>query len=130
MRGSRPRKNHPRCALYGEFPVKPPQAVIIPNKVTNPLLLFSIRNPKSPITFPSCLSLYTSRVRFIIRTIALIFRELLSRDHEDGRATGQPQGVGSQAYLDGTSQGELVLSAAEGTPEDAGKDGHIRGRSK
>ncbi len=26
-----------------------------------------------------------------------IFHELLSRDHEDGRATGQPQGVGSEA---------------------------------
>jgi hypothetical protein len=35
---------------------------------------------------------------------------------------GQPQGVGSEAYLNGTSQGP--------TPEDAGKDGHIRGRSK
>ncbi|MFA9614990.1 MAG: hypothetical protein ACERK9_13710, partial [Deltaproteobacteria bacterium] len=29
---------------------------------------------------------------------------------------------GSEAYLNGTSQGP--------TPEDAGKDGHIRGRSK
>ena len=48
------------------------------------------------------------------------------RDHEDGCATGQPQGVGSEAYLSGTSQGEPV----EGTPEDARKDGHIRGRSK
>ena len=51
-----------------------------------------------------------------------MFHELLSRDHEDGRATWQPQGVGSEAYLDGTSQGP--------TPEDARKDGHIRGRSK
>ncbi|MDH3850470.1 MAG: hypothetical protein OEV25_06650 [Deltaproteobacteria bacterium] len=47
---------------------------------------------------------------------------MVSRDHEDGRATGQPQGVGSEAYLNGTSQGP--------TPEDARKDGHIRGRSK
>ncbi|MBE9535125.1 MAG: hypothetical protein IMF03_08995 [Proteobacteria bacterium] len=39
-----------------------------------------------------------------------------------GCATGQPQGVGSEAYLNGTSQGP--------TPEDARKDGHIRGRSK
>ncbi len=54
--------------------------------------------------------------------LTLIFYELLSRDHEDGRATGQPQGVGSEAYLNGTSQ--------ESTPEDARKDGHIRGRSK
>jgi hypothetical protein len=54
--------------------------------------------------------------------IARIFYELLSRDHEDGRATWQPQGVGSEAYLDGTSQGP--------TPEDARKDGRIRGRSK
>ena len=43
---------------------------------------------------------------------------------------GQPHGVGSEAYLNGTSQGEPVLSVVEGTPEDARKDGHIRGRSK
>jgi hypothetical protein len=54
--------------------------------------------------------------------LARIFHESLSRDYEDGRATGQPQGVGSEAYLNGTSQGP--------TPEDAGKGGHIRGRSK
>ena len=46
----------------------------------------------------------------------------MSRDREDGCATGQSQGVGSEAYLNGTSQGP--------TPEDARKDGHIRGRSK
>ena len=51
-----------------------------------------------------------------------IFHELLSRDREDGCANGQPQGVGSEAYLNGTSQGP--------TPEDVRKDGHIRGRSK
>jgi hypothetical protein len=43
-----------------------------------------------------------------------IFYELLSRDHEDGRATWQPQGVGFEAYLNGTSQGP--------TPEDARKE--------
>ncbi|MCG6983214.1 MAG: hypothetical protein LJE88_17570 [Deltaproteobacteria bacterium] len=47
---------------------------------------------------------------------------MLSRDHEDGRATWEPQGVGSEAYLNGTSQ--------EPTPEDARKDGHMRGRSR
>ena len=51
-----------------------------------------------------------------------MFHELLSRDREDGRATGQPQGVGPEAYLNRTSQGA--------TPEDALKDGHIRGRSR
>ncbi len=51
-----------------------------------------------------------------------MFHGLLSRDHEDGRATWQPQGVGSEAYLNGTSQ--------EPTPEDARKDVHICGRSK
>jgi hypothetical protein len=51
-----------------------------------------------------------------------MFHELLSRDREDGRATGQPQGVEPEAYLKGTSQGP--------TPEDARKDVHIRGRSK
>jgi hypothetical protein len=50
-----------------------------------------------------------------------MFHELQSRDREDGRATGQPQGVGPEAYLTGTSQGV--------TPEDARKDAHIRGRS-
>jgi hypothetical protein len=40
-----------------------------------------------------------------------MFHELLSRDREDGCATGQPQGVGLEAYLNGTSQGA--------TPEDA-----------
>jgi len=51
-----------------------------------------------------------------------MFHELLSRDREDGLATGQPQGVAPEAHLNGASQGT--------TPEDARKDGHIRGRSK
>ncbi|MCG6982527.1 MAG: hypothetical protein LJE88_14090 [Deltaproteobacteria bacterium] len=51
-----------------------------------------------------------------------MFHELLSRDHEDERATWQPQGVGSEAYLNGTLQ--------KPTPEDARKDGHIHGRSR
>ena len=46
-----------------------------------------------------------------------MFDQLLSRHREDGRATGQPQGVGPEAYLNGTSQGS--------TPEDAWEDGHI-----
>ncbi len=49
-----------------------------------------------------------------------MFHELQSRDCEDGRATGQPQDVGPEAYLNGTPQGP--------TPEDARKHGHIRGR--
>ena len=60
--------------------------------------------------------------RQALSPIARMFHELLSRDREDGRATGQPQGVGPEAYLNGTSQGA--------TPEDARKDGHIHGRSK
>jgi len=39
-----------------------------------------------------------------------------------GVPNGQPQGVGPEAYLNGTSQGS--------TTEDARKDGHIRGRSR
>ena len=68
-------------------------------------------------------------------SLTRIFHELLSRDHEDGRATRSAgacaacratvppyRGVGSEAYLNGTSQGP--------TPEDAWRNGHIRGRSK
>ncbi|MEJ2365065.1 MAG: hypothetical protein P8075_08850 [Deltaproteobacteria bacterium] len=58
----------------------------------------------------------------MVRLLARMFPEVLPRDHEDGRATGEPQGVGSEAYLNGTSQ--------EPTSEDSRKDGHICGRSK
>ena len=51
-----------------------------------------------------------------------MFHELLSRDREDGRATEQPQGVGPEAYLNGTSQGAIAEDAREG--------GHIPARSK
>ncbi|MGD8915952.1 MAG: hypothetical protein PVH35_05090 [Syntrophobacterales bacterium] len=61
-------------------------------------------------------------IKHRFENLTRIFHELLSRDHEDGRATWPPQGVGSEAYLNGTSQ--------EPTPEDSRKDGHIRGRSK
>jgi len=54
--------------------------------------------------------------------LARMFHELLSRDRGEVCATGQPQGVGPEAYLNSTSQGP--------TPEDARKDGHIRGRSR
>ena len=54
--------------------------------------------------------------------LARMFHELQSRDRGEGRVTGQPRGVGPEAYLNGTSQGA--------TPEDARKDGHIRGRSR
>jgi hypothetical protein len=54
--------------------------------------------------------------------LAWIFHELLSRDRDDGRATWQPQGIGSEAYLNGPSQ--------EPTAEDAREDDHIRGRSR
>jgi len=47
---------------------------------------------------------------------------MASRDCKDGGATGKPQGVGSEAYLNGTSQ--------DPTPEDPRKDGHICGRSR
>jgi hypothetical protein len=54
--------------------------------------------------------------------LACIIHETPSRDREDGRATGQPQGLGPEAYLVSTSQGTR--------PEDAWKDGQIRGRSR
>jgi hypothetical protein len=64
--------------------------------------------------------MYTYGLKFFQRVgkfLARIFHELLSRDHEDGLATWQPQGVGSEAYLNGTSQ--------RATPEEARKDSHI-----
>jgi hypothetical protein len=50
-----------------------------------------------------------------------MFHELLLRDHGDGGATGQPQGVESEAYLNGTSQGELVLSLPKEHPRTPGR---------
>jgi hypothetical protein len=47
--------------------------------------------------------------------------ELPWRDREDGRATGQPQDLVSEAYLSSTSQ--------DAGSEEARKDGHIRGRN-
>ena len=38
-----------------------------------------------------------------------MFHDSVSRDREDGRATGHPQGLESEAYLNSTSQGEPVL---------------------
>ena len=43
----------------------------------------------------------SSTFSIIIGSQTRIFLELLSRDHEDGRSTWQPQGVGSEAYLNG-----------------------------
>ena len=48
-----------------------------------------------------------------------MFHESPLRDRGEGRATGQPQGVGSEAYLSSTSQ--------DPTPEDARKDPQICG---
>ena len=53
---------------------------------------------------------------------ARIIYETASRDRKDERATGQPQGVGPEAYLNSTSQGSR--------PEDAREDDHICGRSR
>jgi len=53
---------------------------------------------------------FAGSLQRILPGLARMFHELLSRDREDGRATWQPQGVGPEAYLNGTSQGELVLS--------------------
>ena len=50
-----------------------------------------------------------------------MFHELQSRGREDGYAAGHPQGVGPEAYLNGTSQGELVLSPAKEGPRTPGR---------
>ena len=51
-----------------------------------------------------------------------MFDELVSRDDENGGATGQPQGIDPEAYLNGTSQGPIT--------EDARKDGQMRDRRR
>jgi hypothetical protein len=53
--------------------------------------------------------------------LARIIHELVLRDCEDERATGQPQGLEFETYLNSTSQGELVLSVAEGTARTHGR---------
>ncbi|MEJ2235774.1 MAG: hypothetical protein P8X67_17830 [Syntrophobacterales bacterium] len=57
----------------------------------------------------------------MIPRLTRIIHESVSRDREDGCATGQPQGIESEAYLNCTSQ--------VSSPEDAREDGYIRGRS-
>ena len=54
--------------------------------------------------------------------LARIFHELAWRDRKNGRATGQPQELESEAYLNSTSQGSRS--------EDAWKDVYIFGRSR
>jgi hypothetical protein len=56
--------------------------------------------------------------RLVFSILARIMHETPSRNHGDGRATGQPQGLGPEAYLLTTPQGSR--------PEDAQKDSHIR----
>jgi hypothetical protein len=48
--------------------------------------------------------------------LARIFHELLSRDHEDGRTTWQPQGVGFEAYLIRYVAGADTRGRQEGRP--------------
>jgi hypothetical protein len=53
-----------------------------------------------------------------------MFHELPLRDHEDGRATWPTvpryRGIGLEAYPNGTSQGELVLSLSKEHPRTPG----------
>jgi hypothetical protein len=53
--------------------------------------------------------------------LARMIHEFVSRGRKDDLATGQPQGLESEAYLNSTSQGSRS--------EDARKEGHILGRS-
>ena len=72
-------------------------------------------------SMPYALCLFKSAIRNPKSPLARIIHESVSRDREDGLATGQPQGVESEAYLNSTSQ--------VSSPEDAREDDHIRGRS-
>ena len=48
--------------------------------------------------------------------LAQIIHESSSRDREDGRATGQPQDLVSEVYLNSTSQGAPIGGSPEGWP--------------
>jgi hypothetical protein len=61
--------------------------------------------------------------------LASMFHELLSRDREDGRSTGQPQGVGSETYLNGTSQGPTLEDARLPAPLPARRAYRPEGRA-
>ena len=43
--------------------------------------------------------LYIESIRIREGLLVRMFHELVSRNREDGRATGQPQGLESEAYL-------------------------------
>ena len=75
------------------------------------------------ILFPLALGLVASSVfRFFLpKPLTRIFHELLSPDHAGGRAIEQPQGVDPEAYLHGTSRGELVLSLSKEPPRTHGR---------
>ena len=65
--------------------------------------------------------------------------ETLPGDRGDGLATGQPQGLGPEAYFFNTAQGEFVLSLSEEHPRTAGfplckaewrrMQGHLRNKA-
>ncbi|MDH3964578.1 MAG: hypothetical protein OEV25_14305 [Deltaproteobacteria bacterium] len=46
---------------------------------------------------------------------------MVSRDRGGGCAIGQPQGIGSEAYLNSTSQGPPVLSPSKEHPRTPGR---------
>ncbi|MGB6929001.1 MAG: hypothetical protein WBH05_07245 [Syntrophobacteria bacterium] len=46
---------------------------------------------------------------------------MVSRDRGGGCAIGQPQGIGSESYLNSTSQGPPVLSPSKEHPRTPGR---------
>ena len=82
----------------------------------------AVNEQKEIVMIPMKFGFDNMLYRLDILSFARMFYELPSRDREDGRATGHPQDVGPEAYLNGTSQGA--------TSEDAQKEGYIRGRSR
>ena len=96
-------------------------------------ILFQIRNSQFEITSLCSMPYAKQKGRSVrkrprapasvrMSLLARIFHDLPSRGRGEGCATGQPQGIGSEAYPNGTSQGPI--------PEDARKDADIRGRSR
>ena len=90
-----------------------------------PFDLYSLKSPSITLVnhhaYPDLLKCSQAIRKGAGNRLTWMFTELPWRNHEDGCATGQPcRGIGSEPYLNGTSQGP--------TPEDARFPARLRPR--